>query len=76
MTDTNEEIDTCGIEEQDWIECMKRSTVTAVEKMKAARIPCWIETRQRKPQNGTQAPAPSTRQTDQWEDQERDEKMN
>ena len=46
-TDTDEEIDTGEIEEEDWIEYMKRSTATAVEKMKAAKIPCWIETNRR-----------------------------
>ena len=47
MKDTDEEIDTDEIEEEDWIEYMKRSTATAVEKMKAAKIPCWIETHRR-----------------------------
>ena len=47
MKDTDEEIDTGEIEEEDWIEYMKRSTATAVEKMKAAKIPCWIETHTR-----------------------------
>ena len=45
--DTDEEIDTAEIEEEDWIECMKRSTATATERMQAARIPCWIETHRR-----------------------------
>ena len=47
MNDTDEEIDTGEIEQKDWIDYTKRSTATAVEKMKAAKIPCWIETRER-----------------------------
>ena len=39
--------DTGEIEEEDWIEYMKRSTATAVEKMKAVKIPCWVETHRR-----------------------------
>ena len=38
---------TSEIEEDDWIEYMKRSTATAVERMKAAKIPCWIEMHRR-----------------------------
>ena len=43
MKDTDEEIDTAEIEVEEWIEYMKRSTATAVERTKAAKIPCWIE---------------------------------
>ena len=32
------------IEEEDWIEYIKRSTRKAEEQMKKANIPCWIET--------------------------------
>ena len=78
MKDTDEEIDTGEIEEEDSVENAKRSTATAVE-MKAAKIPCWIETHRRtkwrlaslpderrakKAKHGTLASAPSTRQTD------------
>ena len=35
MKDTDEEIDTAEIEEEERIEYMKRSTATAVERMKA-----------------------------------------
>ena len=42
MTDTDEVIDTAEIEEEDWIEYMKRSTRFAEEKMRTANIPCWI----------------------------------
>ena len=47
MKDNDAEIDTGEIEEEDWIEHTKRSTATAVEEMKAAQIPCWIETHRR-----------------------------
>ena len=46
--DTDEEIDTGEIEEEeDRIEHMERSTATAAERMKAAKIQCWIETHRR-----------------------------
>ena len=38
--DTEEEIDTTDIEEEDWIEYMKRSTDEAMEKMENAMIRC------------------------------------
>ena len=44
MTDTDEVIDTAEIEEEDWIEHMKRSTRLGEEKMRTALIPCWIMT--------------------------------
>ena len=47
MKDTGEEIDTGGIDEDDWIEYSKRSTYIAVERMRTAKIPCWIETHRR-----------------------------
>ena len=43
MRDIDEEIDTGEIEEKDWIEHMKRSTATAIERMKTAKIPCCNE---------------------------------
>ena len=43
MDDTDEDIDTAEIEE-DWIEYNKRKTKEAEEKMRAANVPCWIET--------------------------------
>ena len=45
MKGTDDEVDTGEIEEEDWVECMKRSTATAVERMKAARIPCWTSSK-------------------------------
>ena len=47
MKDIDEEIGSGEVEGEDWVEYMKRSTATAVEKMKAATIPCWIETHRR-----------------------------
>ena len=38
--DTDEVIDTAQFEEEHWIEHIKRSTATAVERMKAAQTPC------------------------------------
>ena len=47
MEDTNEEIDTGEIDEEDRFKYMKRSTATATERMKASKIPCRIETHRR-----------------------------
>ena len=44
VNDTDEEIDTAEIEQEEWIEYMKRSTAEAEELMQKAKIPCWIET--------------------------------
>ena len=44
LNDTDEEIDTAEIEQEEWIEYIKRSTAEAEELMKNAKIPCWIET--------------------------------
>ena len=44
INDTDEEIDTAQVEEEELIEYMKRSTKDAEDKMRAANIPCWIET--------------------------------
>ena len=42
--DANEEIDTTLIEEEDWIDYMKRSTDEVMEKMESAKIRCWNKT--------------------------------
>ena len=42
--DADEEIDTTVIEEEDWIEYIKRSTEDAMEKMERAKIRCWNRT--------------------------------
>ena len=42
--DADEEIDTISIEEEDWIEYIKRSTEEAIEKMERAKIRCWNKT--------------------------------
>ena len=47
MNDTDEEIDTAEIAEEECFEYLKRSTAKAVERMKAAKIPHWIETHRR-----------------------------
>ena len=41
MKDIDEVIGTGEFEEEDWFEYMKRSTAAALERMKAAKIPCW-----------------------------------
>ena len=45
--DADEEIDTTSIEEEDWIEYIKRSTEDAMEKMECARIRCWNKTQKK-----------------------------
>ena len=47
MNDTDAEIDTAEIEEEDWIDHMKRSTEEAMEWMRTAKIHCWIKTHRR-----------------------------
>ena len=42
--DSDKEIDTAEIQQEDWIEYMKRRTAAAEEEMRKAKIPCWIET--------------------------------
>ena len=43
-TDANEVIDTTEIEEEDWVDYIKRSTDEAKEKMESAKIRCWNKT--------------------------------
>ena len=47
MNDTDEEMDTAVIEEEDWIEYISRSTEEAIEQMKTAIILCRINTHRR-----------------------------
>ena len=42
--DADEEMDTTAIEEEDWIDYIKRSTVDAMDKMERAKIRCWNRT--------------------------------
>ena len=42
--DADEEIDTTVIEEEDWIDYIKRSTADALDKMERAKIRCWNRT--------------------------------
>ena len=39
--DNDEEIDAAEMEEEDWIEYIKRSTIKAIEKMENEKIRCW-----------------------------------
>ena len=45
--DTDEEIDTTEIEEENWIEYITRSTDEAMEKMETAKIRCWNKTQKK-----------------------------
>ena len=45
--DTNEEIYTPKIEQEDWIEYIQRSIYEAMEKMENAKIRCWNKTHKR-----------------------------
>ena len=42
--DADEEMDTTVMEEEDWIEYIKRSTEDAMDKMECAKIRCWNRT--------------------------------
>ena len=53
--DADAEIGTTSIEEEDWIEYMKRSTEEAIEKMESAKIRCWNKTH-KKMETGTESP--------------------
>ena len=88
MEDTDEEVDTAEIDEEDWIKHMKRSTSVAVERMKTAKIRCWSETHRRMQwrlgmriaslpdKRWTKKAAKwNSRQTEQWDDQKSDGKM-
>ena len=44
VDDADEEIDTTVIEEEDWVEYIKRSIEDAMEKMERAKIRCWNRT--------------------------------
>ena len=46
-SDTDDEIDTTEIKEEDWIEYIARSTDEAIDKMEDAKIMCWIKTHKR-----------------------------
>ena len=39
--DPDEEMDTTTIEEEDWIDNIKRSIVDALDKMERAKMRCW-----------------------------------
>ena len=42
--DSDKEMDTIEIEEEDWIKYIKRSTADALDKMERAKIRCWNKT--------------------------------
>ena len=44
MNDTDEEITAAEMEEEEWIEYMKRSSAAVIEQIKITEITCWIET--------------------------------
>ena len=52
--DADEEIDTTSIEEEDWIEYIKRSTEEAIEKMESAQSRCWNKTHKNEMETGTE----------------------
>ena len=47
MNDTDEKFDTAEIEEEDWIEYMKRSIDEAIQRMETSKIQCWIKPHKR-----------------------------
>ena len=47
INDTDKEIDTAVIEEEDWIEYIRRSTDEAMKQMKITKIQYWIKTHRR-----------------------------
>ena len=42
--DSEKDIDTIAIEEEDWIDYIRRSTADAIDKMEHAKIRCWNRT--------------------------------
>ena len=42
--DSDKDIDTVEIEEEDWIDYITRSTADAIDKMEHAKIRCWNKT--------------------------------
>ena len=45
--DSEKDIDTVEIEEEDWIDYIRRSTADAIDKMEHARIRCWKQNTQK-----------------------------
>ena len=52
--DSDKEMDTIEIEEEDWIEYIKRSTADALDKMERAKIRCWNRTQKNEMEIGTE----------------------
>ena len=42
--DSDKDIDTVEIEEEDWIDYIRRSTADAIDKIERAKIRCWNRT--------------------------------
>ena len=53
-SDNDEEIDTTEIEEENWVDYIKRSTIEAVEKMGKEKIRCWNKTQKNEMENGAE----------------------
>ena len=62
--DNDEEIDAAEIEEEEWVEYIKRSTIEAVEKMVNKKIRCWKLTQRR--MNWRLAMRIATSQKERW----------
>ena len=45
--DFEKDIDTIEIEEEDWIDYIRRSTADAIDKMQLAKIRCWNRTQKK-----------------------------
>ena len=46
-SDNDEEIDAAEIEEEDWVDYIKRSTNEATEKIENEKIRCWNKTQKK-----------------------------
>ena len=62
--DNDEEIDAAEIDEEDWVEHIKRSTIEAMEKMENEKIRCWKMAQRR--MNWRLAMRIATSQKDRW----------
>ena len=51
-SDNYEEIDAAEIEEEDWVDCIERSTNEATEKMGNEKIRCWNKTQKNEMETG------------------------
>ena len=51
-SDNDEEVDAAQIEEEDWVDYVKRSTNEAMEKMENEKIRCWNMTQKNEMESG------------------------